>query len=231
MHDSNQFLSAINSEDLQTLAPHLKFVQMKQGDVLYSENERIRSVYFPFDSIVSLVVTLRNGQTIDIAMVGRDGVVGATSALDGNIAINKAVIQIGGRGATCDPTRIKDLARKSSAFMSLVIRHEQAVYAQAQQSAACNIAHFIEARLSRWLLRARDLAGHDELPFTHEYLSDMLGVNRTSVSPAANILQQAGLIKYSRGKIQILDVEGLRSCACECYNTISKRYEFLLGKK
>jgi CRP-like cAMP-binding protein len=118
---------------------------------------------------------------------------------------------------------------QSTALHSLLIRHEQTVYAQAQQTAACNITHKIEARLARWLLRARDLSQADVLPFTQEFLAEMLGVGRTSVSIVAHTLQKAGLIEYRRGRIRIANVEAMRECACECYSTISKHYDTLLG--
>jgi CRP-like cAMP-binding protein len=110
-----------------------------------------------------------------------------------------------------------------------VIRHEQVVYAQAQQTAACNVTHTIEERLARWLLRARDLSRSDTLPFTQEFLAEMLGARRTSVSTVAHTLQQAGFLKYARGRIQIADVEGLRQSACECYDTVCRYYDTLLG--
>jgi hypothetical protein len=118
---------------------------------------------------------------------------------------------------------------ESPKLLSLLIRHEQTVYAQAQQSAACLAAHHVEARLCRWLLRARDLSGSDTLSFTQEYLGEMLGVRRTSVTAVAHSLQAAGLIKYARGKIHVLDADGLQETACECYETVKRHYARLLG--
>jgi CRP-like cAMP-binding protein len=191
--------------------------------------ESVSAVYFPYDAIISLVVTLSTGEVIEAAMVGRDGVIGASAALDGRISLSRAVVQISGRGANCDVDALKHTARQSETLHSLLIRHEQVVYAQAQQTAACNVTHTIEERLARWLLRARDLSQSDTLPFTQEFLAEMLGVRRTSVSVVAHTLQQAGFLKYARGRIQIADVEGLRQSACECYDTVSKYYDTLLG--
>jgi CRP-like cAMP-binding protein len=129
----------------------------------------------------------------------------------------------------CEPDTLKSGAMESPALHSLIMRHEQTVYAQAQQSAACNATHDVESRLARWMLRARDLSGGDVLPFTQEFLAEMLGVRRSTVSLTAHTLQQAGLIRYKRGHIQIIDLEGLRETACECYDTIRKRYSLLLG--
>ena len=162
-------------------------------------------------------------------MVGRDGVVSATSALDGRLAMNRGVIQLAGDLIACDAQELKAAAKQSDTLTSVLLRHEQALFAQAQQSAACMANHVVEARLCRWLLRARDLAQSDTLSFTQEYLGEMLGVRRTSVTVVAHTLQKAGLIKYSRGKIQLVNLEGVQDCACECYETVKSHYEELLG--
>jgi CRP-like cAMP-binding protein len=121
------------------------------------------------------------------------------------------------------------MQRQSETLHSLLIRHEQVVYAQAQQTAACNVTHTIEERLARWLLRARDLSLSDRLPFTQEFLAEMLGVRRTSVSTVAHTLQQAGFLKYARGRIEIIDPRGLEESACECYFSVCNYYDTLLG--
>ena len=143
--------------------------------------------------------------------------------------MSRAIVQMGGSVLACEADTLKGLALQSEKLLSLLIRHEQTVYAQAQQSAACNATHNVAARLARWLLRARDLAGGERLPFTQEFLAEMLGVRRTSVSLVAHTLQKAGLIRYRRGAIQIMDLEGLQETACECYETIRKHYSVLLG--
>jgi DNA-binding transcriptional regulator YhcF (GntR family) len=166
---------------------------------------------------------------VEAAMVGSDGVVGVSAALDGKISLNRGIVQLGGDIVVCSIAGLKAAALQSPALLAMLIRHEQTVYAQAQQSAACFATHHIHARLCRWLLRARDLSGSDNLPFTQEYLAEMLGVKRTSVTLVAHTLQTAGLIKYSRGKIQIVDVQALQDSACECYETVKRYYERLLG--
>jgi len=125
---------------------------------------------------------------------------------------------------------LRSVALKSPQLLSLLIRHEQTVYAQAQQSAACFATHHVQARLCRWLLRARDLSGSDTLSFTQEYLAEMLGVRRTSVTVVAHTLQSAGFIKYARGKIQVLNEEALQEGACECYETVKRQYRQLIGR-
>ena len=162
-------------------------------------------------------------------MVGKDGAVGIASALDGKVAMSQAIIQLGGDAMVCDPAAFKAAVLQSEKLISKIMRHEQALFAQAQQSTACMAHHEVEARLSRWLLRARDLSGSDHLPFTQEFLAEMLGVRRTSVTSVAHTLQEAGMIKYTRGRIEILDLEGLRDTACECYETTKEQYSQLLG--
>jgi DNA-binding transcriptional regulator YhcF (GntR family) len=156
--------------------------------------------------------------------------VGASSALDGKTAFTRAIVQLSGHAAVCDASAFKSTVLQSHALISLTIRHEQAVFGQAQQSTACMANHHIDARLCRWMLRARDLSRSDNLPFTQEFLAEMLGVQRSSVATVAHTLQRAGLIKYSRGKIKILDVDGLKECACECYETVKSHYKQLLGQ-
>ena len=197
--------------------------------MLFEPDEEIDHVYFPVNAIVSLVATLSTGEMIEAAMVGRDGVVGASAALDGKISLSRGIIQLSGEIVVCEIEPLKSAALQNPKLLSLLIRHEQTVYAQAQQSAACFATHLVEARLCRWLLRARDLSGSDNLPFTQEYLAEMLGVRRTSVTEVAHTLQEAGLIKYARGKIQIVDATALRESACECYGSVQGFYQKLLG--
>ena len=225
----NLLLSLLLPSDLKYLEPHLKPARFDQHHVLFEADEQIRHVYFPTSAVVSLVVTLSTGEMVEAAMVGVDGVVGASAALDGKMALSRGIVQLGGEIIVCDTEALKSTALQSPQLLALLIRHEQTVYAQAQQSAACFATHQVVARLSRWLLRARDLSGSDTLPFTQEYLAEMLGVRRTSVTVVAHTLQAAGLIKYSRGRIQILNTEGLQDSACECYGTIKAQYARLLG--
>jgi CRP-like cAMP-binding protein len=229
MSKSNLLLDSLSPGDTAALRQHLKPVFLDQQKILFDAGEPIDAVYFPTGAIVSLVVGLSTGEMVEAAMVGSDGVVGAAAALDGRISLSRAIVQLGGDAYKCDVDALKGTAMQSQSILSTLIRHEQTVYAQAQQSAACMATHDIEARLSRWLLRARDLADNDTLHFTQEFLAEMLGVRRSSVSVVAHTLQQAGMIKYARGKIQILNLEGLQETACECYGTVKSQYQALLG--
>ena len=166
---------------------------------------------------------------IETAMVGRDGVLNAAPALDGKVSLNKGIVQSAGSAGTIEVNRFRRLANEFEPFRSLLIRHEQVLFAQSQQSAACNASHSVEARMCRWLLFMRDLAGSDDLMLTQEFLAQMLSVRRPSVSMVASPLQKAGLIKYSRGHMRVLDVKGLEKRACECYDTVKAHYKRLLS--
>jgi CRP-like cAMP-binding protein len=174
------------------------------------------------------VVELDVGDMIETAMVGRDGVANGTAALDGNMSLHKGIVQAAGSAATISPDVLRTLAHEFSPLQSVLIRHEQVLLAQAQQSAGCNAGHTVEARMCRWLLRIRDLTGSDDMKLTQEFLGQMLGVTRTSVSVVAGTLQKAGFIKYSRGNIRLLDIAQLQEGACECYETVKSHYERLL---
>jgi CRP-like cAMP-binding protein len=226
---SNAILASLSDSNIASLRPHLKATYLEQKTVLYEVGDTIKAVYFPVNAVVSLVVTLATGGMTEAAMVGKDGAVGIASALDGKIAMCRAIVQLGGEAIVCDPGAFRSTALQSEKLISLIMRHEQALFAQAQQSTACMANHDVEARLCRWLLRARDLSGSDHLPFTQEFLSHMLGVQRTSVTTVARTLQEAGMIKYTRGKIEVLDAEGLRESACECYETTKQQYGQLLS--
>jgi len=225
----NRLLSQLGQDDFDRLQPFLKSTPFKQHSLLFEAEQEIQHVYFPAGGVVSLIVTLDSGEAVEAAMVGSDGVVGASAALDGRISLSRGVVQLAGDIVVCSIEGLRSAALQSPQLLSLLIRHEQTVYAQAQQSAACFATHHTQSRLCRWLLRARDLSGSDTLNFTQEYLADMLRVRRSSVTVVAHTLQAAGMIKYSRGKIQIVDVEALQDGTCECYGTVKRNYARLLG--
>jgi CRP-like cAMP-binding protein len=203
---------------------HLRATHLQQKTVLYDVGDTIKAVYFPTTAVVSLVVSLATGEMTEAAMVGRDGAIGIASALDGKIATSLAITQLSGDAMVCDPAAFKGAVLQSESLLATVMRHEQTLFAQAQQSTACMAHHEVDA----WLLRARDLSGSDHLAFTQEFLAEMLGVRRTSVTTVARTLQEAGIVKYTRGHILILDVEGLRESSCECYEAIKEQYRQFL---
>jgi len=225
---SNAILASLSASDSAALHPYLRPVELQQKTVLYNAGDSVNHVYFPTTAVISLVVALITGETTEAAMVGNDGAVGMASVLDGRIASSRAIVQLGGEAMACSPAGFRSAVLQSEKLLGTAMRHEQALFAQAQQSTACMAQHEVEARLCKWLLRARDLSGSDKLPFTQEFLGEMLGVRRTSVTTVAHTLQGAGIIQYARGNIRIVDVERLRDSACECYDTVKEQYRLLL---
>jgi len=225
---TNLLLESLPASEQRALAPHLVSTSVGQHHALFEVHDLITGVYFPIDAVVSLVVPLSTGEIIETAMVGRDGVIGAGAALNGRVSLNKAIVQIGGQILSCPIEPLKTILKGHPNILALIGAHEQALFAQAQQSAACNATHAIENRLARWLLRAADLHGSDELPLTQEYIAQMLGVRRTSVTVVARTLQEAGMIRYRRGRINLLDIPALQETACECYQTIKLNYDAFL---
>jgi CRP-like cAMP-binding protein len=223
----NQLLASLSTGNFERLRPFLKNFELVYGAVLFEAGDTINRVFFPHSGVISLVVSLDNGDLIETAMIGRDGVAGASSALDGRTSMSNAIVQLPGTASVLEVERLRAIADEDRAFRSLLIRHEQVLFAQAQQSAACNASHSIEARMCRWLLRLRDLADSDELLITQEFLGQMLGVRRSSVSLVASTLQTAGLINYRRGHLRITDLQGLRGASCECYAAVKAHYGYL----
>jgi CRP-like cAMP-binding protein len=223
----NQLLASLPLADSELLRPHLRLADLKHKAVLATTGEPLGNAYFPHSGIISLVVRLLDGKTIEAAMIGRDSVFGASAALNGAIALNDAIVPLSGTASILGVAQLRKAAEDSVFFRATVFRHEQAILAQALQSAACNASHTVESRLSRWLLRARDLSGSDNLALTQEFLAQMLAVERSSVSLVASTLQHAGLIRYRRGHIEIIDVDGLRDSSCECYTSTKAHYDAL----
>jgi CRP-like cAMP-binding protein len=225
---ANLLLETLPDAERKALAPHLTQVELKQHSLVFDIRDTITDVYFATDAVISLVIPLSTGEVIETAMVGRDGVVGSGAALNGRVSLNQGIVQIGGHALRCPVGPLRTVMKEHPGFQALIGGHEQALFAQAQQSAACNVAHVIESRLARWLLRAADLHGSNELPLTQEYIAQMLGVRRTSVTVVARTLQEAGMIRYSRGHIKLVDIAALQETACECYQTVKLNYDALL---
>jgi CRP-like cAMP-binding protein len=225
----NLLLNSLPQNVFAAMQPHLQNATLALGDVLSESEGPVHKIYFPFTGIVSLVVEMEVGETVETAMVGRDGVVNGIAALNGKVSLHKRIVQIAGAAAAISPDLLRTLAREFDPLLSVLIRHEQVLLAQAQQSAGCNACHTVEERMCRWLLRMRDLTQSHHLTLTQEFLAQMLGVRRTSVTLTAGALQKAGIIEYSRGNIHILDVAQLEQGTCECYRTVKRHYERLLA--
>jgi CRP-like cAMP-binding protein len=225
----NHFLASLSPPDYELLEPHLRPIEFTQGLVLYVAQDEIKRVYFPHEGVISLVVGLVDGRFVEAGMFGRNGVVGGGAALDGRVAINQAVAQVSGSGLTIETGLLSRFVSQSDTLRMALMHHEQMIYAHTQQVAACNATHQLDERLCRWLMQTRDLIRSDTLPLTQEFLSQMLGVQRSSVTLVARKLQESGLINYRRGRIHVLDVEALRDSSCECYQAINGHFERLVG--
>lgn len=226
----NAFLASLTQEDFSALQPHMRQLALPQQAVLFRAGEPITTVVMPHTGIVSLVVDLSNGDSVECAMVGRDGIVGGSYAADGGTSFCTAIVQASMTASVVDPAWLLEQADKSNPLRAALHRYQLLIQIQAQQAAACNAAHLLEARLARWLLRCRDLLQSADMSLTQEYIAQMLGVRRTTVTITAQALQTAGLIRYSRGRIHILNVEGLRDAACECYDAVKAYSEALVEK-
>ena len=225
----NHFLLSLSPQDRDLLQPHLKPLRLPLGAALFKADDIISNVYFPYNGIMSMIVGVSSGQFVEAGMLGRNSVVGTGAALDGPDALNTAIAQVESTGMIIDAGVLKRLASTSEALRMALVHHERALSAQTQQVAACNALHELEERLSRWLLQSRDLLQSDILPLTQEFLAQMLGVQRSSVTLVARKLQEAGLIRYRRGHIHVLEVEGLQDACCECYAAINLHFNKLIG--
>jgi len=230
----NRLLAALAPEDLALLAPLLKERPLEQQAILQEAEAPVEEVYFPLSGMISLVVSMEAGETVETAAVGRNGVIGAFAGLGPWNAFTRAVVQVPGTAACISASQFQAVVGQSPKIKELVLRYKEALLSQVHQTAACNALHSVEARLARWLLHALDTFDLDSsdsalLPLTQEALGQMLAVRRTTVTLVARKFQQAGLIRYRRGHIQILDRNGLEDAACECYETIRRRSNAVVG--
>jgi CRP-like cAMP-binding protein len=225
----NYLLASLPANVYDRLSPYLQPVDLTLGTVLYEPHDVIHTVYFPNQAMVSLVQIMQDGSTIEAGVVGHYGLVGYAVYLGGNCSSSRAIVQIAGSTIALDAAILKAEFKRPGALQELLLRYSQAFIAQISQTAACNRFHLAEERLARWLLQSQDALQSPHLDLTQDFLSSMLGTRRASVTLAAGRLQQAGLIRYSRGHIEILDREGLESTACECYEVVRAEYERLLS--
>lgn len=210
------------------LRPHLQTGELVREAVLVEAGAPLTHVYLPQSGVISMRNNLLEGQAVEVAMVGPDSVFGAAAGLADNVSLTDAVVLLPGTASILDVARFRAVADRSVTFRTLLARHEQALSVQAQQSAACNASHSVEARLARWLLHAHDRTSGESLPLTQETLAQMIGVQRNAVSIVAHALQKAGILRYSRGHLEITDAEGLRETSCECYRTVKAQLDRLL---
>ena len=224
----NHLLAALPASDYERLASHLELIPMNLGDVLYESGARLRYVYFPTTSIVSLLYVMEDGASAEIAIVGNEGILGISLFMGGDTTPSRAVVQSAGHGFRLKAELLKNEFGRFGPTMHLLLRYTQALITQMAQTAVCNRHHSVDQQLCRWLLLSLDRLASNELSMTQELIANMLGVRREGVTDAAGKLQDAGLIRYSRGKITVLDREGLEARSCECYKVVKTEFDRLL---
>jgi len=227
----NQLLAALPEHEWQRWSPQLECVEMPLGQVMYESGRTQSHVYFPIDAIVSLLYVMENGASAEIAVVGNEGIVGISLFMGGESTPSRAVVQSAGQGFRLSARTIKDEFNRSGPVMHLLLRYTQALITQMTQTAVCNRHHTLDQQLCRWLLLSLDRLHGTQLAMTQELIANMLGVRREGVTEAALKLQKAGLIRYSRGRISVLDRPGLEARTCECYAVVKKEYDRLLPDK
>jgi CRP-like cAMP-binding protein len=227
---SNRFLHRLSDHSFALLAAHLKPIILTLGTVLLHPGTEIERVYFPTRGLVSIVVPFSTGETVEAATVGSDGVVGSCAGLGSFQAINQAIVQIAGTAVMMGAREFRSAALEGSDIRQSLYQCEQLLLAQAQQSAACNARHDVDARLARWLLRCRDLLGSEELHLTQEFVGTMLGVRRTTVTATTTAFEDAGLIRHTRGRYFVRDLPGLQARACECYANLKSLEKRILAE-
>jgi len=225
----NRLLAALDPTDLAFLAPHLRQVPLKQGVLLQESGDAIDHVYFPQSGMISLLAVMEAGNGVETATIGREGAVGVMAGLGGRTATGRAVVQLSGSFLQIATAAFQSAVGRSPAMRELIARYNDAQVTLVYQVAGCNALHPVTTRLCRWLLQTHDRGDGDAIPLTQEFLSEMLGVQRTTVTTLARELQTLGLIHYRRGRIEILDRAGLEKRACECYETARRKIDAVYG--
>lgn len=227
----NALLMSLSDTAAAALAPHLEDCALPQHQVLNDPGDEVDLAYFPHTGMISMLAVMRDGSAIETATIGREGAVGLMMGLGVHVTRARVATQTPVVASRIRAQDFRKLVEASEELRDLVVRYNEALLSQVQVTAACNAVHSIEARLSRWILQTRDCVDDDDLPLTHELLSQMLGVRRSSVSEVASKLQAARLISYTRGKVIIEDRAGLERAACECYQTIKDNLAGILKRR
>ncbi len=227
----NLLLRSLPPAERERLLPHLQPVAFSLGQVLYEPGERIEYCYFPTNSVVSLLYTMQDGSTAEMGLVGNEGVLGVALFLGGESTCSRALVPVAGNAFRLPAKMLREEFAHPGLLQGLLLRYTQALITQISQTAVCNRLHSVEQRLCRWLLLCHDRKNRSELLMTQELIANMLGGRRESVTVAAGHLQDAGLIHYCRGRISILDRDGLESSVCECYRIVEDEFDRLFGGK
>jgi CRP-like cAMP-binding protein len=225
----NALLASIKPEDRPLLEAHLEPSPLRRGDVLFEPGEDVVTTYFPVaGSMISLVLTMHDDRAIEVATIGQEGAVGGIVSAGHKPAFARILVEIGGWALKIETSALEEAKRRSHNLRDLFCRYADVLLAQTLQSVACNALHTIEERCSRWLLATQDRVPTRDLPMTQEFLAELLGVQRTTISAAAQSLQRRGLIRYRRGQITIADRAGLEEAACECYAAVERHFRAVL---
>lgn len=224
----NRILAALPTQEYQRLLKQLTPVSLPIGDILYKTDERITEVYFVNTGVVSLVANMKDGGSVEVGLVGNDGMVGLSVVLGDDVSPNQAIVQIADGAMRLSVSALRKELKGGGALLGLLLRSTLAMLKQVSQTAACNGTHVVAERLARWLLMCHDRVTGNEINLTQEFISQMLGIRRSGVSEAAIGLQSRELISYSRGVIRIIDRRGLEELACECYGIVRAESERLL---
>ena len=225
----NHLLMALSSDVRDRLLPHIERIVLPLGKVLYESGDTLRHVYFPTDSIISLLYVMENGASAEIAVVGNEGIVGVSLFMGGESTPSRAVVQSAGTAYRLNGQRLKDEFDRHGELLVLLLRYTQALLTQMAQTAVCNRHHSIDQQLCRWLLLSLDRLPSNELTMTQELIANMLGVRREGVTDAAGKLQKLGVLEYSRGHIKVLDRHKLEELSCECYAVVKQESDRLLS--
>lgn len=227
--NGNRILAGLSAQDMDRLRPHLERVVTQPRDPLWEPNQPITTVYFPVTSVNSVIAVDNEGGEIEVGTIGNEGLVGLPVFLGAATAPGRSFTQIGGESERMDAAVFSRMVESLPSLRPILHRYTQGFVNQVSQSVACNQLHVIDQRLARWLLSCADRVGGARFPLTQEFMAQMLGVRRATVSEAAQLLQERGLIRYSRGTIEILDRAGLTDAACPCYRIVRDEYDKLLG--
>jgi CRP-like cAMP-binding protein len=226
---ANHLLSLLPEAEYQRLLPHLQPVSFSTQQILWDVDEPVDYVFFPHEAVVSLLSLMEDGSSIEIGTIGREGAIGMPMILSNGVSYWQAMIQIAGTGVKLEADQFKAEFDRGETLQKLSLRYMQSFLVHVSQSVACNRLHRLEERLARWILTIQDRVQSDRLPLTQEFIAQMLGTRRSGVNEAATALQQAGIIRYSRGKITVLDGKRLEAASCECYARTKRGYEQLLN--
>jgi len=229
-HRSNWLLAALAPEDFACLKPHLEVLNLSAGQVLTEAGEVLRHAYFPHDAMISLVTLMEDGSVVEMGVFGREGVTGFVGTLTTHKALGRYLVQLTGTASRMPIEPLQEAFDTRAGIRKLFLRYSEALLAQTFLIVACNAVHSVEARCCRWILSTHDRVGQDDLPLTHEFLAQMLGVQRPSVSIVTRTLQSAGLIRQRRGGIIVTDRAGLEETVCECYGKIRTCFERILPR-